>query len=363
MDWSIDMRTRTPIRAMLIDEAQNWERALRSGEASARADFAAWIRRSPEHLQAYLQYLSLHKELGGLDAGKQFDLDQLRAQSSGNVVPITTARIQHPAARTAGSRLRVYGFAALVASVLVILGLVFWHPRSGRNWMDYATATGEQRRIALSDGSIIELNTQSHVRVAYGTAVREVELVAGEAVFSVQHNAVRPFRVHAHASLIEDLGTEFSIYIRPDSSTTVSVLEGRVEVSPDTSASPTQDTELAHAATDRDRAAATGVAAGEEVRLDARGKLVNRVALNIAEAAAWRQHRLWFAGASLEQVAAEFNRYNLRKVQIEASPALAQKRYTATWDPYDPASFIQYLQTDSTLSVQTAGDRTVVRAR
>jgi transmembrane sensor len=355
----VDMKSHTPIRASLIEEAQDWERALKSGDPAARTGFTAWIRRSPEHVQAFLQLLSLQEELGGLDPDKQFDLRQLLTETSGNVVPITSARVQHGAAQRVARRISgYYGLAAALVGLAV--GIELWQARSTPTWTDYATVTGEQRRVALPDGSIIELNTQSHVRVAYTKKMRDIELIDGEAVFGVQHNALQPFRVHARGSVIEDLGTEFSVYIHPDSSTTVAVLAGRVEVSPDslrTTSAPASTTSALPSN------GPTGVSAGQGVRIDASGKMIDRFAVNVAEAAAWRQHRVWFESASLEQVVADFNRYNARKIQIDQSPVIAQKRYTATWDPYDPASFIEYLQADPALIVQTERDRTTVRAR
>jgi transmembrane sensor len=354
------MKNHAPIRASLIEEAQDWERALKSGDPAARAGFTAWIRRSPEHVQAFLQHLSLQEELGGLDPEKQFDLRQLLTQTSGNVVPITSARVQHGAVQRVVRHIpSYYRLAAVLAGALLLVGLALWHTPSTPRWTDYVTVTGEQRRVVLPDGSTIDLNTQCHLRVAYTQKVRAIELIDGEAAFSVQHNALQPFHVRAGASVIEDLGTEFSVYVRPDSSTTVAVMAGRIEVltgTPYTTATPSGAT-TAHPV-----AAATGVSAGEGVRIDSSGKLIDRFAVNVAEAAAWRQHRIWFEGASLEQVATEFNRYNTRKIQIDESPAVAQKRYTATWDPYDPTSFIQYLQTDPSLIVQTKGDQTIVRA-
>jgi transmembrane sensor len=52
----------------------------------------------------------------------------------------------------------------------------------------------------------------------------------GEALFDVVHDSNRPFRVVLGNSEIRVLGTRFNIYRRPTGSTTVTVLEGKVEV-------------------------------------------------------------------------------------------------------------------------------------
>jgi transmembrane sensor len=365
-----NMRTHTRELTRLIEEAQRWERTLKPGTPAERAAFAAWIRRSPEHLQAYLQHLSLQVELQEVDAAKNLDLDELLHQSSGNVVPLGATVLPRPeSARRTRLRFRIpwQGYVAIAASALLILALTLAHVQSMLQWGDYATATGEQRRIVLPDGSIVELNTQSHIRVAY--RAREVELLAGEAVFSVRHDENRPFRVRARGAMIEDLGTQFSIYVRPDASITVSVLDGSVQVSGENSPVPSLNAEgMATPKTGAGRelkwrTKPTPLAAGEKVHIDATGKLSPRAALNVAEAASWRQHQIWFEGASLYEVAADFNRYNTAKIQIITDPVLGQKRYTGTWNPYEPESFIQYLQNDPMMVVRREKDLTVIRAR
>src|SRR6185437_8912270 len=225
----VDMKRSTPIRPALIQEAQEWEHALNSGDPAARKEFAAWIRRSPEHLQAYLQHVSIDTELTHLDAGGQLDLARLLAQSSSNVVPITSAKPQEYEPRASSRQpSRPYWPAAAAVGAIALLALGLWlrHSLSSRAWTDYVTSTGEQRRIALPDGSSIDLNTQSHLRVRFSAASRDVELVSGEAVFKVQHNASNPFRVHTRNSVVQDMGTEFAVYLHPDLLTTVSVLNG-----------------------------------------------------------------------------------------------------------------------------------------
>lgn len=359
------MKRSPDIKAGLIKEAQEWERALLSGSPAVNAEFAAWIRRSPEHLQAYLQCLSLEKELGNLDGSRHLDLDKLRGELSGNVVPLALEklppteepRIRPPAYRVSRPTL------ALAACAVVGLCLALWHARHDREWVEYTTATGEQRRVVLPDGSIVELNTGSKIRVSYIRAARELELVSGEAAFTVQHDASRPFRVHAGASWLEDVATEFSVYLQNNSRTTVSVLSGRIGVSPDRDHRQSMGTEGTVPSLKQTTQEVTLVSEGEQVELDHSGRVVSLGRMNVTEMAGWRQHRVWFDGASLADVAREFNRYNMKKIEVESSPATLQKHYSATWDPYDPASFIDYLRLDPALSIKSEGDLTVVRAR
>jgi transmembrane sensor len=254
---------------------------------------------------------------------------------------------------------RRYTAAFLILLALMSIGVSFWkfsgiEPQSN----DYVTGVGEQRRMALSDGSIIELNTQTHIRVAYSEKTRDVELVSGEALFSVRHNEKWPFRVRVRSSVVDDVGTQFSIYLKPDNSTMISVLDGRVQLVRGPSGS--QHSEGVTARTGRARQAVQ-LNAGQAIRLNMAGDVIARTTLNLAEAASWRQHRMWFENATLQEIATEFNRYNTRHILVINDHSVANKRYTATWDPYDPDSFASYLQNDPALNIDAAEGLITIR--
>jgi transmembrane sensor len=356
-------------RGSLSEEAQRWERVLKNGGAAERAAFAAWIKRSPQHLEAYLQHLAVETEMQRLDANGEFDVEALLAKASTNVVqlasgmPRTTAAFLPDSGR--GERGRLFG--AIAGSGLLAICLILAVVLSNPQWTDYTTGTGEQRRIVLPDGSSIELNTQSHVRVSFRPKSREVDLLTGEVLFNVQHDSTRPFRVHVEDKVVEDLGTQFSIYLRPDATTTVSVLDGSIQILSDASASTGHSAASIEATSGDGKlepiSRSTQLSAGEELHIAAGGRLIKRAAINVTEAASWREHRLWFEGASLPEVAAEFNRYNKRQLLISNDAALLKRRYTATFDAYDPESFLQALRDDPTLTVQSNEEGMLIEAR
>jgi transmembrane sensor len=356
-------------RGSLSEEAQRWERVLENGGPAERAAFAAWIKRSPQHLEAYLQHLAVETEMQQLDANGDFDVEALLAKASTNVVQLTSGMPRTTAAflpdSGRGERWRLRG--AIAASGLLAICLILAGVLSGPHWTDYTTGTGEQQRIVLPDGSSIELNTQSHIRVSFRAKSREVDLLTGEVLFNVQHDSTRPFRVHVQDKIVEDLGTQFSIYLRPDASTTVSVLDGSIQILSD-AAAPTRDVGASIEPISGDRklesiSRSTQLSAGEEIHIAAGGRLIKRATVNVTEAASWREHRLWFDGASLPEVAAEFNRYNKQQMRIGNDAALLKRRYTATFDAYDPESFVQALRDDPTLRVQSNEEGTLIQAR
>jgi transmembrane sensor len=356
------MPTRLSLRQALLLEAQQWDETTKSGDPRALAEFAAWIRRSPEHLQAYLQHLSIQTELSGVDPNKEVDLPALLAEVSNNVIPFNAAASVAPAMRKTFDYRHRYGLAALPLLMVLAVGIWLWKaPGNERQSADYVTAVGEQRRMTLPDGSIAELNTRTHVRVVYTRSEREVELVSGEAFFDVQHHQNWPFRVRVGESMVEDVGTQFAIYLKQDRSAVVSVLAGRVQLRSPGPRSTHSDV----ANTERTRTEGTAVQleGGQAVRMDTDGTVLTLSNVDLSEIASWRQHRLWFENSTLQEIATEFNRYNTRQFTVIETPAVAAKHYTATWDPYDPDSFVTYLQSDPALSVESTERVIVIRGR
>jgi ferric-dicitrate binding protein FerR (iron transport regulator) len=112
-------------------------------------------------------------------------------------------------------------------ALLAAVAFLFW---SGvRSAAFYATGIGEQRTIALSDGSFVELNARSRLYVRLtDRRQRDVTLLEGQALFRVAKDAQRPFVVRAGDAQVRAVGTEFDVY-KKQSETVVTVVEGRVE--------------------------------------------------------------------------------------------------------------------------------------
>jgi transmembrane sensor len=361
------MRARHEDESNLVQQAQHWHRILPDAGPAQRNAFVVWVSR-PEHLRAFLLHSALTVELGDLDAHREVDVARLLAKFSST----TVVHLHGPPSNRLGAsdtKLRTPGqwpWRAAIAAGLV-LASVAWVTIQGLRQpsAEYVTQTGEQLRVPLTDGTIIELNTESHIRVTYTAQARDVVLLSGEALFAVRHDARRPFRVHIDRTVIEDLGTQFSVYRRADSTTTLSVIEGNVQVSSEPprlrwfKSSPKSS--VAHASEPFLEAAR--VDAGQEVHIVANGKLLTREKADATHTAAWRQHQLWFDGSSLSEIAAEFNRYNVAKIRIGPGDSIARKQYSGTFDAYDPDSFVQFVRQDPTLQVLTDERRVLIEGR
>src|SRR5438132_1668783 len=91
----------------IYEEACEWLVSLRTSTADAlsRERFDAWLRKSPEHVRAYLEVAEIWEHTGLHDRNRSIDVRRLiaRAAQEDNVVPLGT---------TTGSGLKSAEFAA-----------------------------------------------------------------------------------------------------------------------------------------------------------------------------------------------------------------------------------------------------------
>ncbi|MDO6805163.1 FecR domain-containing protein, partial [Wenyingzhuangia sp. 1_MG-2023] len=81
-----------------------------------------------------------------------------------------------------------------------------------------------------------DMSSDTELLVRYERTERHIDLTQGEAKFSVAKNPQRPFTVQTRQAAMKALGTVFNVDQR-DSITELTVLEGRVEISPITNQS------------------------------------------------------------------------------------------------------------------------------
>jgi len=279
----------TPKRPVgLHEEASQWVTLLHSGAATAaqRLAFARWLNADESHPRAYSEVEAFWRSLGPL----RQDVEPELAAARGYL-------------RQAQRRRRVFrpGLALAASLLLAVAATPLW-----RLWLDngvYRTAKGEQAHIALSDGSRIDLNTDSELRVAYSWSARAVVLARGEALFTVRHDEAKPFAVEAAGGRIRDIGTQFNVYRQGDR-VAVTVLEGEVSV---------------------DNAANRGgqmLHPGMQLTYRADGRFDLAEAVDTESATAWREGRLVFKGRELDDVLAQLRRYH----QVDLTLADAKLR-------------------------------------
>jgi transmembrane sensor len=248
-----------------------------------------------------------------------------------------------PRVRASAWRLRPRTWAALTAlaaCVAAIVGVSFHEARPGGQaavaTASFATEVGGHRSLGLSDGSRVELNTDTQVRTAINGDRRAVWLDKGEAFFEVAHRDGLPFIVHAGPREITVLGTKFSVR-RFGDKVTVWVREGRVRV---------ENVEYASAA----RSAI--VTAGGVALSDGAATLVTSASPErVEQALSWREGMLSFDQERLGDIALEFNRYNRKKIVVGDAEA-ANIRIGGAFPASEPDAFARLLRDAYALEIE-----------
>lgn len=340
--------------------AAEWFEKQRGGVLSAteRKSFAEWLNESPVHIR---EYLAVAETWGGLHVAQAWPDESAEdliaaARDSAAVTPMS--RAGRGGGKTSRQALRSHrGWpqmrAIAAASMLVVLGVVLaaWVVSPRFFGQSIATARGEQRSIVLADGSLIQLNILTRVRVRYESSRRVIELRDGEAFFRVAPDTKRPFEVVTDVGTVRAVGTEFNVYNR-GGGMRVAVVEGKVQVayaSPSAPASAPPDI--------------VPVSAQQSIEIDAGGGAVAASGgRRIQLATAWMQRRLAFENERLDVIVSEFNRYNRQQMRI-ADAALLEYRINGIFNADDPGALTKYLQRLLDVEVATGDDDELVLRR
>ena len=257
----------------------------------------------------------------------------------------------------------------LVAVAAMVLLLSPWYRPVGEPMMA-ATAVGEHRDIALPDGTLVTLNTDSQLEVAYHRHERKVRLLQGEAYFEVAKSRRWPFVVYAGDNTVRAVGTAFAVSMI-DQKTQVTVTEGRVELAEIGKLSERVVEKSDQNETNRDSKAPTAapfkplaLAAGQSVTVTPAARLEPIVTTHsrreLERELAWRDGLLEFSDTPLAEVIAQVNRYSTLRVEI-ADPALAELKFGGIFRVGDTGPLLEALRTSYHIRVhQIDGDRTVL---
>lgn len=273
-------------------EAAQWAVRLSADTLSAeqRAELQRWLAADERHAQELAFAQNTWKALGKLGS-----LPTPRGH---------TARA--PQQRPRRPR-RIARWAASAAAVLLVALMLGGEPR--QLWLplvaDHATARGEILKVPLPDGSLVELNTRSAIDVVYSDTERRVQLLSGEAYFTVAPmtgDEKRPFVVDSAGGTTTALGTQFLVGRTDSQEAWVGVLEHSVAVT-------------------LDERPASGVRTrtlqeGESARYTP-GKGVQPIDLpDLRRADSWRRGVLVFDRAPLAQVVEQLGRYRSTRLLI-----------------------------------------------
>jgi transmembrane sensor len=346
-----------PLPRAMRDAAANWIVRRDWGLSPAEtAELNAWLQADPRHAEAFE-----------------------RAAAAWKVLEQLPARVPRPVAercerRVAWGRWSVGGLAA-AASVAVALYI-------GRTLPDSSPAAGASaavvhimeanasRSVLLSDGTLVRMNTGARIGEHFTAEERSVRLLSGEAHFSVVSDPGRPFAVHAGGVAVRAVGTAFNVHLQ-DAAVDVLVTEGKVQVdvlptSRDEHAAPADPAGTAAAAHPRNTGAL--VEAGQRATVVLKQATRPEVAVSdldpveISRVLAWRRPLLRLGGATLAELAVEFEQQTGRRIVLEDA-TLGQLRIGGRFPPDDVEGFVGVLEENYGLKARHEPDGSIALSR
>ena len=194
-------------------------------------------------------------------------------------------------------------YLAAAAVLILMLGLSYWSIfRYSQDFTIVETENAETRKIELSDGSIVKLNSASKLTYlsTFNDSIRFFQL-QGEAFFDVVSEN-RPFIVETQNAKIRVLGTEFNIWSR-SAETRVIVKEGTVSLKP------------------KDVVDEEGILLNtNQMGLMQNQKISDLIELSNSEnMLGWLEGRIVFNQANLKEVVEELNRIYDLNIRLENS--------------------------------------------
>jgi len=348
------------VRAAIAEQAADWLVANDEGlDARESAALAAWLKVSPVHVEEFLRVSMIARDLREARTDPEYSLETVLAQAqSDDDTPVRPLwpRVVAPVSGMS-SRRWLTAAVAIAAVVGLSLGLPsLWRVRPvaplpvgvGTTALHFETGHGEQLSRRLEDNSVLHLNTDSTVTIRFSKTQRLVTLTSGQAEFEVAHDPARAFRVLTGSAEVVAIGTQFDVRLEEDS-TVVTVIEGRVAVGP----SPMLEK---RGTNPNDAPRYVHVGADQQIRVTEAEWPATPISVDAQHTTAWLHREIVFDHEPLERVAAEFNRYAPKPIEI-ATPALRNLQISGAFATDDTDAFIAFLRTLKGVRVEVTATR------
>lgn len=354
-------------RKRAAEEAAQWWVTLQGDVSRAeREQYVDWLRESSVHVAEMLHVAQVHGALEQFKRWSGIPIDSSRGKNEG-VVTLPTSERRPEMRRTTPTRPRnrplVWAAAAMLIVAAGITSMLVVDSR-GRT---IQTERGERREVALPDGSVVQIDPETLLRVKYEEHARRVYLEHGRALFHVAKSSERPFLVEVNDTMVRAVGTAFAVE-RQSEAVVVTVSEGKVAVfsahaeataarSPGVGSAEIQSKLSSTASVEEhqqlgaqsvpsqssiDSAAEILLTANEQVTLPRSGN-AELVKVDSGRVLAWADGRLVFENTSVADAIHEFNRYN--RIQIVVNDQeLARRSISGVFNAADPESFVAFIQ-------------------
>jgi len=327
--------------------AADWLVRLQSTDVSIEDTLAwqAWLNENPTNAQAFARIEEISQVLRDVPAPSAVSARQFARDRYDASVPIKDW--DQPDVRRPWTAIAVAATFAILT-----LAFLFWKTPPAAN--TFSTAIGENRTVALSDGSTIALAADTYITVALSEKERNIELTKGEALFTVAKDAARPFKVHAGDATIVAVGTAFNVE-RDSDRAVVSVTEGRVVVEPVSHFLPVS---VLHEFKPKLRS--VHLVAGQQTTAGSAG--IEEPTKMENPATDWQTGHLAFHLQPLRYVLEDVNRYAQKPI-VSASDDVGALVITGTVERENIAGWVKSLERAFDLQATEEADQITLRAR
>lgn len=335
---------RLPDADQVQREASEWIARLNADDASADdyARFEAWRSAHPSHARAHVALSATWQEL---------------ASAGALVRAVSFAQSMNEAAGAPAPRRR---WAVAAAAVVAVVTAATWlYMERLAIGTTFATAIGEQATVSLSDGSTLQLNSNSLAHVNYSEGLRVIRLERGEGFFKVAHDPHRPFWVVAGGSWVRAVGTAFNVYLR-SSDVEVTVSEGTVNIGRADALSDGTPSEEAIKHT-----SISVLTAGQQADLRGTATATRRLSpKEVQRSVAWREGTVYFENRPLSEVVDELRRYTTLDL-IVTDDKLRRLPVGGTFraSPQGAEALLAMLEQGLSLRVRREADRVYVERK
>jgi transmembrane sensor len=333
------MHCEPPSRGTIEQQAADWlSRRERGFAPEEQAAFGNWLLDDPRHAAAARQ----------MEASWRFLQKPLRAAQGAELLQEIDLLVSRRSRRR--QQLLGWSFAAFATAAVLVLTFVPFRPRETAAPIAQVSVREKPDRLELPDGSIVELNAQAEIVPDFSATRRNVQLVAGTALFTVAKDPTRPFVVTMRDVAVRAVGTEFCVQLDPKN-VDVLVTEGRVIVERTASSGGVTEPPTALVSVDH----------RVLVPLDAPAAVLQVQSASpqaIQRALRWRNQRFEFTDVPLNVVAQHFNQQNEQKLEIDIQAA--EVRVSGIYWLDDPEGFSRLIAASAGLQAIPVSSRRII---
>ncbi|HEY1877290.1 MAG TPA: FecR domain-containing protein [Rhizomicrobium sp.] len=300
-------------------EAAAWLARLRAEDRDTADEsaFRAWLNASPAHATAFEAVDRAWSDVGGLK--------DLRTGWA-------------PIRRPAPALSRRVVLAGIGLTAVAGGSALFWRSASAKV---YETDVGEQKHVALNDGSQLFLDARTRISVAFSDTERSVDMQYGRVNFRVVPDLKRPFVVEAAQRRIVATRCNFDVRCE-DGQVQVVLIHGEADVKP-AAAKAGQGQTL--------RSGERLVASNEVEKLDKP---------DLTRVLAWQTGYENFDNEDLAHAVAEMNRYSTAKLEVD--PSVAGFKVSGVYRVGDNGAFARSLAKLLPIAIRQDGDTLLLTA-